>query len=143
MKVLVCGSRSIDESGVVVQAIYGSPFDVSTIVHGDAEGVDTHADQYAHDYAIDREIHPIPDWVWEKIGSKAGPMRNSYMIEDVDAVIAVWDGESSGTLDAIKQAESAGLPIYKVVCDETSDGWEIDHIEHIEDDQKALTDFES
>lgn len=142
MKVLVCGSRSIDDQDVVTRAIYGSPFDVSTIIHGDADGVDAEADQYAHDYAVDTEVHPIPEWVWEKVGRKAGPMRNEYMVRQADAVVAVWDGESSGTKDAMQQAESVGLPVYKVVCDERDGEWTIVSDTLIEDDQTALGDFE-
>ena len=33
------------------------------------------------------------------------------MVEDGDKLIAVWDGESSGTANAIGQAKDQGLPV--------------------------------
>lgn len=140
MNVLVCGSRDIDEKSVVYDAIASAPWNIEVLIHGDATGVDTIADRYARTRGIERDVHPIPDWVWDKIGPKSGPMRNGYMVEQADAVVAVWDGESSGTADTIKQAESHGLPVYKVVCGYNS-GWGIEDTQLIEDDQKCLGDF--
>lgn len=142
MKLLVCGSRIIDDYQVVYDAIEASPFEPETIVHGDADGVDSFADLYARRRNIDRDVHPIPDWVWETIGGSAGPMRNGYMVDDADAVVAVWNGESAGTKDTIQQAESEGLPVYKVTCQETRSGWKIAQEKLVEDDQACLGDFE-
>lgn len=142
MRVLVSGSRDIDEKSVVYDAIIDSPWRPEVLVHGDASGVDKIADRYARMHSIDRDKHPIPEWVWEKVGRKAGPMRNDYMVRQADALVAVWDGESSGTKNAMQQAESEGLPVYKVVCRETDDGWEIERQNLIEDDQMCLGDFE-
>lgn len=141
ISVLVCGSRSIDDEEIVTQAIYGSPWTPSTIIHGGADGVDHHADQYALDYGISRDVHPVPDWAWEKVGKKAGPMRNGYMVEQADAVVAVWDGESPGTKDTMKKAESEGVPLYKVVCDQRDGEWVIEQEKHVQDDQASLGDF--
>jgi len=142
VKVLVSGSRDIEEKSVVYDAIINAPWRPDEIVHGDASGVDKIADRYARMHSIDRDVHPIPEWIWDKIGPKAGPMRNDYMVRQADALIAVWDGESSGTRDAMQQAESEGLPVYKVVCNETESGWEIEQEKLIEDDQMCLEDFE-
>jgi len=142
MRVLVAGSRDIDNKNVVYNAIIDSPWDPEVLVHGGAEGVDKIADRYARLKDIDTDVNPIPDWVWEKIGRKAGPMRNDYMVRRADALIAVWDGESSGTKNAMQQAEGLGLPIYKVVCSQNDGTWEIDRQKLVEDDQMCLGDFE-
>jgi hypothetical protein len=142
VKVLVSGSRDIDDNAVVYDAIINSPWEPSVLIHGDASGVDKIADRYARLHKIDTDVHPVPEWVWEKVGRKAGPMRNDYMVQQADALVAVWDGESSGTKDAMQQAESEGLPVYKVVCSETENGWEIERENLIEDDQMCLEDFE-
>lgn len=139
---LVSGSRDIDDKSVVYDAISSAPWDASMLIHGDASGVDKIADQYARLRNIDTDVHPVPDWVWEKVGRKAGPMRNDYMVRRADALIAVWDGESSGTKDTMQQAEREGLPVYKVVCRETDAGWEIEDERLVEDDQACLGDFE-
>jgi len=140
-RILVSGSRSIDDYHVVSEAIRESPWDMETLVVGDADGVDTAALAYSKRHDIESERHVIPDWVWEKVGSKAGPMRNGYMVEQSEALIAVWNGESSGTKDAIKQAESAGLPVYKVICSEHTGGWVIDRTDYVSGDQASLTEF--
>lgn len=41
---------------------------------------------------------------WGKHGKAAGPIRNSKMIADADALVAFWDGKSRGTRDCILQA---------------------------------------
>ena len=143
MKVLVCGSRDIDDRNVIYSAIRESPFEIDMIVSGDASGVDSIAAEYAtFTPDIRVESHPIPEWVWAQIGSKAGPLRNEYMVEQADAVVAVWDGQSSGTKDAMAQAEAAGLPVYKVLCEETGElGWVVEDERLIEDDQADLHEF--
>lgn len=142
MKVLVSGSRDIDDRQLVYDAIRSAPFEIDTIVHGGASGVD----QLAADYSIrkpeiDVAEHPIPAWVWNKVGRKAGPLRNSFMVEQADALVAIWDGESSGTKDTISQAESEGLPVFKVLCSQDGTMWTIDRSELIEADQSALDEF--
>ena len=47
-----------------------------------------------------------PDW--ETHGRKAGPLRNSKIVEDSDKVVAFWDGHSRGTQDTINKARRAG-----------------------------------
>lgn len=140
--VLVSGSRNIDDKSVVYQAIRESPWSPDTIIHGDASGVDELARKYAIHTHTEYEVHEIPDWAWATIGRKCGPLRNGYMVEQADAVVAIWDGESSGTKDTITQAEADGLPVYKVLCSETARGWEIDQTKLVEDDQACLTDFD-
>jgi hypothetical protein len=49
------------------------------------------------------EIHA--DW---SLGRQAGPIRNSQLVEEVDRVVAFWDGESDGTRDTINKARRAG-----------------------------------
>lgn len=142
MKVLVCGSREINDKSVVFQALKNAPWNPDVLIHGDAVGVDRIADRYGRITNIRRDVHSIPEWVWQKIGPRAGPMRNEYMIDLADAVIAVWDGDSDGTRDAIKKAESEGLPIYKVICEGHSDEWSIISETLIEGDQMCLEDFE-
>jgi len=140
---LVTGSRSIDTPLVVARAITDCPWDVQHIIHGDADGVDSMASTYATRMRIQETLSPIPDWVWAQVGPSAGPMRNEYMVEQADRVVAIWDGASDGTKDAMQQAASAGLPIYKVVCSVGSRGneWTIDRSELIEGDQSSLGDF--
>lgn len=139
-RLLVCGSRSIDDSSVVRASMDDAPWNPSTIVHGDADGVDTHASRLAEKREIDVETHPVPEWAWYKVGHRAGSMRNEYMVEQSDGVVAIWDGESDGTKNTIRTA-IGDIPVYKVVCGETNDGWIIHSTTTIYDDQSDLTQF--
>jgi hypothetical protein len=51
------------------------------------------------------------DW---DLGNGAGPIRNQKMAKKGDALIAIWDGESSGTRDMIDKALAEGLSLYVV-----------------------------
>ncbi|MFA5401743.1 MAG: hypothetical protein WC359_14930 [Dehalococcoidia bacterium] len=37
-------------------------------------------------------------------------LRNQYMVDSADLVIACWDGSSGGTANCVKYAEKAGIP---------------------------------
>lgn len=122
MKLLVSGSRAIQDDEFVASMLDSVDWDFDTIMHGDADGVDTSATRWAVKKGIDVETHEIPEWVWSKVGTKAGPMRNDYMVEQANAVVVIWDGESSGTKDVLKKADAEGVPLRKVVVDVDGDG---------------------
>jgi hypothetical protein len=49
---------------------------------------------------------------WDRHGKKAGFIRNSKMIDEKPAlVLAGWNGTSNGTLDTIRKATKAGIPV--------------------------------
>ena len=49
---------------------------------------------------------------WNKLGRKAGVLRNQQMAENAHALIAVWDGNSPGTRDMIDRANRLRLRVY-------------------------------
>lgn len=118
MKIGVVGSRSITTYKVVREAIEESPWlgyvpprpPSDTIVSGGAAGVDTLAERYADYNDTDIEVLE-PDWEDWSDGHPA-KVRNSKIIEQSDAVIAVWDGKSNGTRDSIDKALDTGTDIY-------------------------------
>lgn len=144
MKLLVTGSRTITDTGFIHQTLDQCPFQPDTLVHGNAEGVDQNAMGWAVKNGIDVEAHPVPEWAWDELGAKAGPMRNNYMVSESDAVVAIWDGESSGTRDTIDKAEAAGLPMLKVVVVVDDDGRVEHEVLRRESDgnQMLLSEFE-
>lgn len=113
MRVIIAGSRDITDYEIVKQAINASGFEITCVVSGGARGVDMLAIQYAREYGIKWKFFPAD---WDTYGKAAGPMRNSQMAENADALIAVWDGKSRGTADMIRKAQAKGLKvsIYKV-----------------------------
>jgi len=109
MKVLICGSRAINDPTAVLQAIEKSGIRPTHIISGGARGVDRLAEEYAASSGI-RFTEYLADW--DKYGKRAGFIRNCVMIGTADAVIAVWDGESKGTKHSIEYAKSCGKQVF-------------------------------
>lgn len=107
-RVVVAGSRSIEDYDAVKEAIENSGFDIDVIVSGGARGVDRMGEIYGKENAIPVQICPAD---WDKHGKVAGLKRNEKMADYASALVAVWDGESSGTEHMIQQAYNRNMPI--------------------------------
>jgi hypothetical protein len=109
MRVIVAGCRHIHDTATLYRALDRSGFDFSEVVVGGAPGVDT----MAEDWALMNDIPVVRfDADWKAHGRAAGPIRNGRMVEYGDALIAVWDGRSAGTRNAIGQAQRRGLLVH-------------------------------
>lgn len=112
VKVLVSGSRTINNFLTVQQAIVESPWwptEVERFIIGDADGVDSLAYEFAQEHETPVEIFEAE---WQRYGKGAGPIRNSEMVDKADCLIAIWDSESPGTEDAIQKAIGSGLDVF-------------------------------
>ena len=108
MKTIIAGSRTITDMSAVIKAIAESGFDITAIISGMAAGVDTLAVRYAMQHGI--ELIKMPaDW---SIGKSAGYRRNEQMADIADALIAVWDGTSRGTMHMINIARARQLKVF-------------------------------
>lgn len=78
--------------------------------HGDAPGADRMAGEYWAAFSLG-PIHAVPA-NWAELGHRAGPVRNKLLVARMpDLLLAFpYDGRSPGTLDAIRQAQDAGVP---------------------------------
>ena len=108
MKVIIAGSRSILSFDEVDIAIRDSGFDVTEVVSGCANGVDSVGEVWAMKHDIPVKEFPA-DW---SIGRWVGFNRNKQMANYADALVAVWDGESPGTRQMIRYAQSKGLKVF-------------------------------
>lgn len=109
MKVIIAGSRDIEDMLLVEQAVRESRFRISEVVCGMARGVDT----LGKEWAEARNIDVAPFYAdWNMYGKAAGYKRNSAMAEYADALIAVWDGRSRGTRNMIMLARKNNLRVY-------------------------------
>jgi hypothetical protein len=79
------------------------------VVSGCARGVDRNGEAYAAKHGIPVALFPAD---WANLGKKAGMVRNCEMADYADALIAIWDGKSSGTKHMIDTAKSKGLKVY-------------------------------
>ncbi len=78
------------------------------IVCGMAKGADLLGKRYAEERGFKVKEFPAD---WNTNGKKAGPMRNTEMANYADALIAFWDGTSSGTGHMIEKAKQKGLKV--------------------------------
>jgi len=109
MKVIIAGSRTLTNYQTVLDAIAASGFFISQVVSGGASGVDQLGELYAFEQDLSLKVFPAK---WSLYGKGAGPIRNQEMADYAEALIAVWDGESTGTKDMIARARDKGLEVY-------------------------------
>lgn len=107
MKVIIAGSRGLGFEAVL-RALYHCEFtqDITEVVCGGAAGVDKAGKEWAQVINIPVKMFPAD---WSKYGRAAGHIRNEEMAEYADALIAVWDGQSPGTANMLKNAAKHDL----------------------------------
>lgn len=113
---IVAGSRTIQDKSTVQKALDESPYeiqDINTILSGNANGVDRIGETIADENNISVDYYPYDDYLDQAPNPNVAPLlRNKRMAEAGDALLAVWDGESSGTEHMIEQAKKQQLEIY-------------------------------
>lgn len=114
MKVIIAGSRDIEDPDFVYQAVEKSGYNVTEVVSGKARGVDFLGELWANVNHVPIKGFPAD---WDTYGKSAGPIRNRQMAEYADVLIAVWDGKSKGTKDMIKQMKSLDKPCFVVIVE--------------------------
>ena len=111
MKILVCGGRDYDDQHFVFASLdrLHASKGVSIVIHGDAPGADTLAGQWAEAHGIHFAAVPA---LWNKLGRKAGPLRNEAMLQLApDAVVAFPGGR--GTAHMVGLAKEAGIKVWE------------------------------
>ena len=110
MKTIIAGSRSIVDFAIVEQAIKDSGFDITEVVCGGANGVDSLGKLWATQHNIPVKMFMA---AWDTYGSSAGYKRNVQMSGYAEALIAVWDKtRSKGTGHMIDIANRNGLKVF-------------------------------
>ena len=117
MKVIIAGSRTITKRHIVEDAFFEwfGRQDVSEIVSGCAQGVDTLAIEFAEANGYDVVKFPA-NWYDSngKFDRSGGFKRNMQMAEYADALLAIWDGKSKGTKHMIDSMFLLGKPVVVV-----------------------------
>lgn len=109
MRTIVAGSRSVTDQSVVDAAILACDWTPTVIISGTARGVDTLGENWARANSVPVERFPAN---WNLHGKRAGYLRNQQMADNAEALVAVWDGQTRGTLHMITIARVAGLKVY-------------------------------
>lgn len=114
MKVIIAGSRSIVDFSAVANAAEKSTWktDITEVVSGHARGVDRLGEQWARQNNLPIKVFKAD---WGKFGQRAGYLRNAQMADYADALIAIWDGKSSGTSDMVRQMQQRNKFVYIVI----------------------------
>ena len=129
-KVIVAGSRDFNNynllklrlDNILKEKSQNSKLDIE-IVSGTAKGADSLGEDYAREKGY--SIKPFPaDWTdmtppclvrkrfnGDLYNALAGNKRNKLMGDYADALVAFWDGKSTGTKDMIDIANSKGIPV--------------------------------
>lgn len=116
MKVIIAGSRGVNDYSLVVQAVERSGYNITEVVSGCATGIDTLGEQWARANNIPIKEMPAD---WNRHGRSAGPMRNRQMAEYADAAIVVWDGKSRGTRNMVENMIRRKKPYYVAMTSTT------------------------
>ena len=113
MKVAVIGSRGLEPDNIDRYLPQG----VTEIISGGAKGVDTKAAEYAECHGIKLTVFK-PNYTKYR---KGAPLkRNIQIIEYADVVVALWDGESSGTKSVIDECRRRNkkITVHVLDCDD-------------------------
>lgn len=119
MRTIIAGSRDIDlpvaeSSRLISQAVAEAGWMPTTVLSGGARGIDRAAEHWARSRLIPLEVYPAD---WKLFGAHAGSVRNHQMALKAQALIAIWDGRSTGTANMIERARSEGLKVYVKIRD--------------------------
>ena len=82
---------------------------ITEVVSGCAKGADSFGELWAEENNIPVKKFPAD---WKKYGRGAGHRRNKQMADYGEALLAYWDGASSGTKSMIEYAKERGLKVY-------------------------------
>lgn len=51
---------------------------------------------------------------WHTFGRSAGPIRNTLMAQEADALFLIWDGKSRGSADMLRTMNAHNKPVYEL-----------------------------
>lgn len=116
MKVIIAGSRDINDMNLLTKAIEDSGFQITEVVSGGATGVDRLGENWsAWEFTSKPGIQKLTRFPadWNSYGKAAGPIRNKQMAEYADAAIVIHNG-SKGSLNMISQMKKLNKPVHEV-----------------------------
>lgn len=123
LKVLICGGRDFNDRDGFIREVdnflyerghldpeYRMPVNV-TIIHGNARGADSLADDYAVVNWTGLKVFPAD---WDTYGKAAGAIRNKQMlIEGQPDVVLAFPG-GKGTAHMVRIAKKAGVEVVEI-----------------------------
>jgi hypothetical protein len=130
MKVIICGARDIEDYDLIEKAVEESGFKITEVISGGAKGADSLGEQWAKKNKVKINLKKA-EWdnlelpggeirerynQWKKCNERyvwnAGFLRNTDMVKEADACIAIQVEDTNGTQDTIKKAKEKGIPVF-------------------------------
>jgi len=109
MRTIIAGSRDNVVYAHLLAALEEIDWAPSVVISGTARGADTFGERWAGENDVPVERFPAD---WNTHGKSAGYIRNSEMAQKAEALVALWDGSSKGTMHMINLATKAGLKVH-------------------------------
>lgn len=119
MKLIVAGSRKFNDHFLLKCKIewflryLETTTEGTIIISGTARGADQLGEKYAKENNMEVIRMPAD---WNKLGKRAGYVRNQEMAKKADACIVFWDEESRGSKHMIDIAQKEKIPLCIVKC---------------------------
>jgi hypothetical protein len=105
--VLICGSRTWTDRGIIDHRIAGLPVN-AVVIHGGAKGADTMAGEAARAQGLHTAVvEPL----WDLFGNAAGHRRNHAMLALRPSLVIAFTHGSRGTQGTIDEARKLGIPV--------------------------------
>ena len=115
MKLIIAGSRHLRVSFNFLKGVcttYGIPIEkVTTIVCGEASGIDDCGKKFGEKLSLKIESHPYKS----ELGKAGGPARNRDMAASGNGLLLIWNSHSKGSANMKFEAKQQGLPIWEVI----------------------------
>lgn len=116
MKLIVAGGRDFTDTNRMIAELQklvesGEITNTPELVCGMARGADLTAYNLWNEAGM--VIHEFPA-DWDRLGKRAGYVRNTEMANFADVLVAFWDGKSKGTKHIIDIMKKLGKPVYVI-----------------------------
>lgn len=118
-KLIIAGSREIDNESLVEKLYEGSRFKAIEIVSGCARGIDTNGEALARKLKLPIARFPAD---WKRYENAAGAIRNAEMGKYADAGLIAWNGSSAGTANMISVLTKHKKPCRAALVIKTTEG---------------------
>ena len=111
---LIAGSRDVDakQAWLAIDDAYWELPGIAPaiLLSGGARGVDTIGEHWWVETMGDKDtiVRILPEW--DKLGARAGYVRNVELVERATQAIIVWDGQSKGTAHTLRLVQGKGIP---------------------------------
>jgi len=109
MRTIIAGSRDSLKYSDLELVINLINWNITSVISGGARGADALGERWASENNIPLQIFKAD---WNHYGKKAGLIRNIEMSNNAQALIALWNGTSTGTKHMIDVAKKKGLVVY-------------------------------